>query len=123
MALKRLMSVTVLVDVGLVSMDLDTILGVLAVVPVAVGTGHMLVAGTRGIPLVQTLGAPVLIRVAGTVLVVSISTSGVVGKSGLVRRLGLPLVQTLGAPVLIRVAGTVLVVSVATSGMVGKSGL
>merc|ERR1712020_342111 len=123
MALKRLMSVTVLVDVGLVSVDLDTILGVLAVVPVAVITVHMLVAGTRGIPLVKTLGAPVLIRVAGAILVVSIATSGVVGKSGLVRRLGLPLVQTLGAPVLVRVAGTVLVVSIATSGVVGKSGL
>merc|ERR1739844_726354 len=75
----------------------------------------MLVAGTRGIPLVKTLGAPVLIRVSGAVLVVSIATSGVVGKSGLVRRLGLPLVQALGAPVLVRVAGTVLVVSIATS--------
>merc|ERR1712165_294025 len=75
------------------------------------------------LPLVQTLGAPVLVRVAGTVLVVSIATSGVVGKSGLVGRLSFPLVQTLGAPVLIRVAGTVLVVSIATSGVVGKSGL
>merc|ERR1711899_299494 len=83
----------------------------------------MLVAGTRGIPLVKTLGAPVLIRVAGAILVVSIATSGVVGKSGLVRRLGLPLVQTLGAPVLVRVAGTVLVVSIATSGVVGKDRL
>merc|ERR1711899_475295 len=117
------MSVTVLVDVGLVSMDLDTILGVLAVVPVAVITVHMLVAGTRGIPLVKTLGAPVLIRVAGAILVVSIATSRVVGKSGLVRRLGLPLVQTLGAPVLVRVAGTVLVVSIATSRVVGKGRL
>merc|ERR1712038_5482 len=101
-------------------MDLDTILGVLAVVPVAVITVHMLVAGTRGIPLVKTLGAPVLIRVAGAILVVSIGTSGVVGKGRLVvglRGISLPLVQILGAPVLIRVAGTVLVVSVATSGM------
>merc|ERR1719511_278953 len=81
--------------------------------------------GLRGVslPLVKTLGAPVLIGVAGTVLVVPISTCRVVGKSGLVRRLSLPLVKTLGAPVLIRVAGTVLVVSVATSGVVGKSGL
>merc|ERR1712165_670510 len=104
-------------------MDLDTILGVLAVVPITVITVHMLVAGTRGIPLVKTLGTPVLIRVSGTIIVVSVATSGVVGKSGLVRRLSLPLVQTLGAPVLVRVAGTILVVSIATSGVVGKSGL
>merc|ERR1712038_505788 len=100
-------------------MDLDTILGVLAVVPIAVITVHMLVAGTRGIPLVKTLGAPVLIRVAGAILVVSIATSRVVGESGFVRWFSLSLVQTLGAPVLIRVAGTVLVVSIATSGVVG----
>ena len=102
MALKRLVSMTVLIDIGLVSMDLDTILCVLAVVPVAVITVHMLVAGSRGIPLVQALGAPVLIRVAGAILVVSIATSWMVGKGGLIvglRGVSLPLVKTLGAPV------------------------
>ena len=120
------MSVTVLVDMGIIAVDLDTVLGVLAVVPVAVGAVDALVAGTRGIPLVKTLGAPVDIRVARSVLVVSIATSGMVGKGGLVvglRGISLPLVETLGAPVLIRVAGAVLVVSVATSRVVGKSGL
>ena len=39
-------SVTVLVDVGLIAVDLDTVLGVLAVVPVAVGAVDGLVAGT-----------------------------------------------------------------------------
>merc|ERR1712223_89969 len=126
MALKRLGSVTVLVDMVIVAVDIDTVLGVLAVVPVAVSAVDALVAGTRGIPLVKTLGAPVLIRVAGAVLVVSVATSRVVGKSRLVvglRGISLPLVQALGAPVLIRVAGTVLVVSIATSRVVGNSRL
>ena len=91
------MPLSVLKDVGIVAVNLDTILGVLAVVPVAVITVHMLVAGTRGIPLVKTLGAPVLIRVARAILVVSIATSGVVGKSGLVRRLSVPLVIAVAA--------------------------
>ena len=118
------MSVTVLVDVGPVAVDLDPVFGVLAVVPVAFSAVDSLIAGARGIPLVESLGAPILIRVAGAVLVVSVAPSRVVGKGGLVvglRGISLPLVQTLGTPVLKRVAGTILVVSVATSRVVGKS--
>merc|ERR1719245_1094003 len=84
-------SVTVLVDVGPVAMDLDPVFGVLAVVPVAVSVVDGLIAGARGIPLVESLGAPVLIGVAGAVLVVSIATSRMVGKRRLIRRLSLPL--------------------------------
>merc|ERR1712110_500469 len=119
-------SFSVLVDIGVVAVDLDSILRVLAVVPIAVVAVHMLVAAARGFPLVKTLRAPVLIRVAGTVLVVSIATSRMVGKGGLIvglRGVSLPLVKTLGAPVGVRVAGTVLVVSISTSWVVGKGGL
>jgi len=51
-----------------------------------------------GRPLVntKTLGAPVGVRVAGTVLVVAISASRVVSKGRGVARLSLPLVDTLG---------------------------
>ena len=75
---------TVLVDMGVVAVDLDTVLGVLAVVPVAVGAVDGLVAGTRGLPLVETLWAPVLVRVTGSILVVSVAPSRVIGKSRLV---------------------------------------
>merc|ERR1719247_3265678 len=50
-----------------------------------------------GRPLVdtmKTLGAPVSVRVAGTVLVVAISASRVVGKGGGIAGLSLPLVGT-----------------------------
>jgi len=67
-----------------------------------------------------TLGAPVGVRVARTVLVVAISASGVVSEGRSIAGLSLPLVDALGGPVGVGVAGTVLVVSVATSGMVGK---
>merc|ERR1719422_2497794 len=105
MALKRLnvesivegkvVTVAPLIDITVVASDLDVILGVLAVVAVAVSTLNGLVAGTRGLPLVETLGGPVDIRVAGTVLVVAVAASRVVGKGRGVARLSLPLVKAL----------------------------
>merc|ERR1719247_318183 len=106
-----------------------------------------------GRPLVdtmKTLGAPVSVRVAGSVLVVSVATSRVVGKGRGVAGLSLPLVvpeavpvvdvtvlglvgagqtsskeaktnqTTLGRPLSVGVARSVLVVSIAACGMVGK---
>ena len=87
-----------------------------------VGKGR-LVVGLRGIslPLVKTLGAPVLIRVAGAILVVSVATSRVVGKSRgvAVAGLSLPLVKTLGRSVLVGITRTILVVTVSTGRMEG----
>merc|ERR1712012_539428 len=76
-----------------------------------------------GRPLVdtmKTLGAPVSVRVAGTVLVVAISASRVVSKGRSIAGLSLPLVDALGRPISVGVARSVLVVSVATSRVIGK---
>merc|ERR1719247_1539380 len=78
-----------------------------------------------GRPLVdtmKTLGAPVSVRVAGTVLVVAISASRVVGKGRGIAWLSLSLVNALGRPVGVRVAGTILVVAISASRVVGKGG-
>merc|ERR1719422_1920336 len=132
MALKRLnvesivegevVSVAPLINITIVAGDLDVVLGVLAVVAVAVSTLNGLVAGARGLPLVETLGGPVDIRVAGAVLVVAVAASGVVGKGRGIAGLSLPLVNALGGPVGVGVAGAVLAVAVAASRVVGKSG-
>merc|ERR1712012_177594 len=132
MALKRLnvesvveggvVAIAPLIDITVVAGDLDIVLGVLAVVAVAVSTLNGLVAGARGLPLVETLGGPVNVRVAGAVLVVAIAASGVVGEGGGIAGLSLPLVKALGGPVGVGVAGAVLAVAVAASGVVGKSG-
>merc|ERR1719192_653568 len=76
-----------------------------------------------GRPLVdtmKTLGAPVSVRVAGTVLVVAISASRVVSKGRSIAGLSPPLVDALGGPISVGVARSVLVVSVATSRVIGK---
>merc|ERR1712244_198054 len=102
MALKRLnvesvvegevVAIAPLVDITVVAGDLDIVLGVLAVVAVAVSTLNSLVAGARGLPLVETLGGPGDVRVAGAVLAVAVAASGVVGKGRGVAGLSLPLV-------------------------------
>merc|ERR1719150_108547 len=71
------------------------------------------------LPLVETLGGPVGVGVAGAVLVVAVAASRVVGEGRGVA-VGGPLVETLGGPVDVRVASAVLVVAVAASGVVGK---
>merc|ERR1719415_239414 len=68
----------------------------------------------------DTLGAPVSVRVAGTVLVVAISASRMVSKGRGIAGLSLPLVDALGRPIGVRVAGTILVVPIAASRVVGK---
>merc|ERR1712223_1191639 len=68
----------------------------------------------------DTLGAPVSVRVTRTVLVVAISASRVVSKGRGIARLSLPLVDALGRPIGVRVAGTVLVVAISASRVVGK---
>merc|ERR1719293_590641 len=125
MALKRLnvesivegevVAVAPLINITVVARDLDVVLGVLAVVAIAVSTLNGLVAGAGGLPLVQTLGGPVDIRVA-------VAASGVVGKGRGVAGLSLPLVKTLGGPVGVRKAGAVLAVAIAASRVVGKGG-
>merc|ERR1712045_526498 len=92
MALSALVSLAVLVDVGLIAVDLDTVLGVLAVVAVTVGADKRLVAVAGSLPLVKTLGAPVSVGVAGAILIVPITSSGVVSKGRGIARLSLPLV-------------------------------
>merc|ERR1711884_653009 len=92
MALSALVSLAVLVDVGLVAVDLDTVLGVLAVVAVTVGADKRLVAVAGSLPLVKTLGAPVSVGVAGAILIVPITSSRVVSKGRGIARLSLPLV-------------------------------
>merc|ERR1719422_2943044 len=121
MALKRLnvesivegkvVTVAPLIDITVVASDLDVILGVLAVVAVAVSTLNGLVAGARGLPLVETLGGPVDIRVASAVLAVAVAASGVVGKGRSIAGLSLPLVKALGGPVGVGVAWAVLAVA------------
>merc|ERR1712117_188308 len=111
MALKRLnvesivegvvVSVAPLVNITIVASDLDIVLGVLAVVAVAVSTLNGLVAGARGLPLVETLGGPVDIRVASAVLVVAVAASGVVGKGRGVAGLSLPLVVAVTVAVIL----------------------
>merc|ERR1719150_1721030 len=64
------------------------------------------------LPLVETLGGPVGVGVAGAVLVVAVAASRVVGEGRGVA-VGGPLVETLGGPVDVRVASAVLVVAVA----------
>merc|ERR1711884_687051 len=92
MALSALVSLAVLVDVGLIAVDLDTVLGVLAVVAVTVGADKRLVAVAGSLPLVKTLGAPVSVGVAGAILIVPITSSRVVSKGRGIARLSLPLV-------------------------------
>merc|ERR1712045_870759 len=92
MALSALVSFAVLVDIGLIAVDLDTVLGVLAVVAVTVGADKRLVAVAGSLPLVKTLGAPVSVGVAGAILVVPIASSRVVSKGRGIARLSLPLV-------------------------------
>ena len=85
------MSLAVLVDVGVVAIDLDTILGVLAVVAITVSADQRLVAVARSLPLVKTLGAPVGVRVSWSVVVVPIAASRVVSQSGSIAGLSLSL--------------------------------
>merc|ERR1711884_434483 len=92
MALSALVSLAVLVDVGLIAVDLDTVLGVLAVIAVTVGADKRLVAVAGSLPLVKTLGTPVSVRVAGAILVVPIASSRVVSKGRGIAGLSLPLV-------------------------------
>merc|ERR1712045_497974 len=75
MALSALVSLAILVDVGLIAVDLDTVLGVLAVVAITVGADKRLVAVAGSLPLVKTLGAPVSVGVAGAILVVPIAVA------------------------------------------------
>ena len=116
------MSLAVLVDVGVVTVDVNSILGVLTVVAMTVSADQRLVAVAGSLPLVKTLGAPVGVRDAGSVLVVSVAAGGVVGDSGAVRGLGIPLVVTVAADgeavavVLGGVACAVTVVVVASDG-------
>ena len=114
------MSLAVLVDVGVVTVDVDSILGVLTVVAMTVSADQRLVAVAGSLPLVKTLGAPVGVRVARSVLVVPIAASRVVGKGGGIAGLSLPLVETLRGPVSVGVTRSILVVSIAASGVVGK---
>merc|ERR1711884_836469 len=98
MALSALVSLAVLVDVGLIAVDLDTILGVLAVIAVTVGADKRLVAVAGSLPLVKTLGTPVSVRVAGAILVVPIASSRVVSKGRGIAGLSLPLVGATELP-------------------------
>merc|ERR1712045_167101 len=98
MALSALVSFAVLVDIGLIAVDLDTVLGVLAVVAVTVGADKRLVAVAGSLPLVKTLGAPVSVGVAGAILVVPIASSRVVSKGRGIAGLSLPLVGATEPP-------------------------
>merc|ERR1711884_712889 len=98
MALSALVSLAVFVDVGLIAVDLDTILGVLAVIAVTVGADKRLVAVAGSLPLVKTLGTPVSVRVAGAILVVPIASSRVVSKGRGIAGLSLPLVGATEPP-------------------------
>merc|ERR1712061_683145 len=102
------------------SHHINAVLGVLAVIAIAVSADKRLVAVAGSLPLVKTLRGPVSVGVAGAVLVVPIAASRVVGKGRGIAGLSLPLVDTLGGPVSVGVAGTVLVVSITTSRVVGK---